>query len=280
MGSISLNEKGLSFVYACLREFGGETYFVGFFLIAMIYIMMRKNDKERYLFCKVPVFLFLTIYNPFLANRAMHLMNMSAEFYRFFWILPIGLLLAYVCVRMTEKTEKIVFRSVFVFALILIIMFSGTPVISALSELKIPENKYKVPDELLAACEIIHRDAGQGVFPVAAFEYDYNTLVRQYDGTICLSLDRDLYLLELGSNTVTTRDLTEEEITNQRIIIQVIQNQNLEIDPLMFAAALHATETEYLVISKESQNVLAYLTSAGCISFADTGSHIIFRYSN
>ena len=37
---------------------------------------------------------------------------------------------------------------------------------------------------------------------------------------------------------------------------------------------------EYLVISENSPAVLAYLTSAGCVSFADTGQYIIFRYEN
>lgn len=280
MGSVSLAENGIFFVYACLKEFGGTTYFIGFFLIGIFYVWMNGTKKERYFFGWITLFLALTIYNPVLANSAIRIMDMSAEYYRFFWILPITLLIAYLCTKIVDMQKGTGKKAGVTVLILIILMFSGNPVVTSGISWQMPENKYKVPDELISACTLIHDDAKDNRFPKSVFEYDYNTMVRQYDGTMRLTLDRDLYLLELGSNTVSIRNMTEEEITNQRIIIQVIQNHNMEIAPLMFAAALHATETEYLVISKSSQDVLAYLTSAGCVSFADTGEHIIFRYSD
>lgn len=277
MGSVKLDEKGLLFVSACLKEFGGQTYFVGFFLIGLIYILLKGTKKERYCFLGITSFLAVTIYNPLFANTAVRIMRMSSEYYRFFWILPMGLLLSYICVRLVETQTNRWKKAGLAVFLVGIILFSGNPVIAGISEFQMPQNKYKVPDELISACASIHEDARENKFPKSVFEYEYNTMVRQYDGTMRLTLDRDVYLMELGSNTVSTRNLSEEEVTNQRIIIQVIQNHNLEIDPLMFAAALKATETEYLVISKSSEDVLAYLTNAGCVSFADTGTQIIFR---
>ncbi|HJC15808.1 MAG TPA: hypothetical protein H9705_08290 [Candidatus Fusicatenibacter intestinigallinarum] len=162
--------------------------------------------------------------------------------------------------------------------IVLVLIFSGTPAVSDFAALQIPQNKYKVPDELIAACELIHQDAKENPYPKSVFEYEYNTLVRQYDGSMLLTLDRDVYLLALGSNTVSTRNLTEEEIAQQNFIINVIQNQDVTADPSELATVLEATKTDYLVISKSSEAVLAYLTSAGCESFADTGSYIIFRY--
>ena len=280
MGSVSLAEEGLLFVFSCLKEFGGQTYFVGFFLTGLLYVWIRGGEKERHFFCRSSLFLAVTIYNPIIANTLIRIMGMSAEYYRFFWILPIGLLLAYVCVELTEMPRTMWGKRGMILFLILLLLFSGNPVVSSVSAIKIPTNKYKIPDELLAICDVIHEDAGDNEFPKSVFEYEYNTLVRQYDGHMRLTLDRDVYLLALGSNTVSTRNLSEEEVANQNLIIQVIQNQNLEIDPLAFAEALNATETEYLVISENSPAVLAYLTSAGCVSFADTGQYIIFRYEN
>lgn len=278
MGSISFTEKGLSFVYACFKEYGGQTYFIGYFLVGLLYVLFHGTRRERYFFCGVTAFLTLTIYNPLLANPVIQIMHMTAEYYRFFWILPISILLAWICVNLfdeqKEKWKKIGLVCFFSFLL----LFSGNPAISELSSLQIPQNKYKVPDELIAACEIIHQDSVDNEYPKSVFEYEYNTLVRQYDGFMKLTLDRDVYLVSLGSNTVSPRNLSEEEIDNQNLIIDVIQNQNLSISPVDLASALQATETDYLVISKSSENVLSYLTSAGCVSFADTGDHIIFRY--
>lgn len=277
MGTVNFEEKGMTFVAACFREFGGQTYFTGFFLIGLLYLWIRGTKKEKYFFGVLSLFLAATIYNPLLANTAIRVMHMSAEYYRFFWILPITFLMAYLCMKVTELPERRLGRWGICMFLVLILMFSGEPVVAGISEIQMPQNKYKVPNELISACESIHEDAKENKFPKSVFEYDYNTMVRQYDGTMRLTLDRDVYLMELGSNTVNTRNLSEEEVNNQRIIIQVIQNHNLEINPLVFMAALKATETEYLVISKSSEDVLAYLTNAGCVSFADTGAQVVFR---
>ena len=187
-------------------------------------------------------------------------------------------MLAWICVKQMETQKAMWKKSAVAGFIVLVLIFSGTPAVSDFAALQIPQNKYKVPDELIAACELIHQDAKENPYPKSVFEYEYNTLVRQYDGSMLLTLDRDVYLLALGSNTVSTRNLTEEEIAQQNFIINVIQNQDVTADPSELATVLEATKTDYLVISKSSEAVLAYLTSAGCESFADTGSYIIFRY--
>ena len=278
MGTVSFAEKGLTFVYACLKEYGGQTYFIGFFLVGLLYVLLYGTRKERYFFCGIPAVLALTIYNPFFANPLIKIMNMSLEYYRFFWILPVCAMLAWICVKQMETQKAMWKKSAVAGFIVLVLIFSGTPAVSDFAALQIPQNKYKVPDELIAACELIHQDAKENPYPKSVFEYEYNTLVRQYDGSMLLTLDRDVYLLALGSNTASTRNLTEEEIAQQNFIINVIQNQDVTADPSELATVLEATKTDYLVISKSSEAVLAYLTSAGCESFADTGSYIIFRY--
>ena len=83
MGTVSFAEKGLTFVYACLKEYGGQTYFIGFFLVGLLYVLLYGTRKERYFFCGIPAVLALTIYNPFFANPLIKIMNMSLEYYRF-----------------------------------------------------------------------------------------------------------------------------------------------------------------------------------------------------
>ena len=39
-GNCKLAEKGLTFVYACLKEYGGQTYFIGFFLVGLLYVLL------------------------------------------------------------------------------------------------------------------------------------------------------------------------------------------------------------------------------------------------
>lgn len=277
MGSVNFAEEGMTFVLSCLKEYGGQTCMLGFFLAGFLYVLLCGSRKERYFFCGITGFLAVTIYNPLLANPVIKFMNMSAEYYRFFWILPMGFLTAWMCVKMAETQKTKGKKAALICLLFVILAAAGNPVISTFADLQVPQNKYKVPDELLAVCEIIHQDSGDNAFPKSVFEYEYNTYVRQYDGNMRLTLDRDVYLLALGSNTVSTRNLSQEEVDAQRRIIDVIQYQNVSEDPSVLTAALKATQTDYLVISKSSEPVLAYLTSAGCESFADTGSHIIFR---
>ena len=123
-----------------------------------------------------------------------------------------------------------------------------------------------MPDDLLAVCTVLHEEAGEGTVRVV-FEPDFNLIVRQYDASFELVLDRDMVLTYQGSNTVSTDALTEQEIEDETKILQIITQMD---------RSLREMNAEYIVLSSSSAAV-SYVETAGCIPVREVEGHIIFR---
>lgn len=121
-------------------------------------------------------------------------------------------------------------------ALAAVICFGGNSVLAG-GLPKLPDNQYKMPDDLLAVCTVLHEEAGEGTVRVV-FEPDFNLIVRQYDASFELVLDRDMVLTYQGSNTVSTDALTEQEIEDETKILQIITQMDLSLDQKEFYRSL------------------------------------------
>lgn len=159
-------------------------------------------------------------------------------------------------------------------ALAAVICFGGNSVLAG-GLPKLPDNQYKMPDDLLAVCTVLHEEAGEGTVRVV-FEPDFNLIVRQYDASFELVLDRDMVLTYQGSNTVSTDALTEQEIEDETKILQIITQMDLSLDQKEFYRSLREMNAEYIVLSSSSAAV-SYVETAGCIPVREVEGHIIFR---
>ena len=122
---------------------------------------------------------------------------------------------------------------------------------------------------------MLHEEAGEGTVRVV-FEPDFNLIVRQYDASFELVLDRDMVLTYQGSNTVSTDALTEQEIEDETKILQIITQMDLSLDLKEFYRSLREMNAEYIVLSSSSAAV-SYVETAGCIPVREVEGHIIFR---
>ena len=127
----------------------------------------------------------------------------------------------------------------------------------------------------MAVCTVLHEEAGEGTVRVV-FEPDFNLIVRQYDASFELVLDRDMVLTYQGSNTVSTDALTEQEIEDETKILQIITQTDLSLDQKEFYRSLTEMNAEYIVLSSSSAAV-SYVETAGCIPVREVEGHIIFR---
>ena len=127
----------------------------------------------------------------------------------------------------------------------------------------------------MIVCTVLHEEAGEGTVRVV-FEPDFNLIVRQYDASFELVLDRDMVLTYQGSNTVSTDALTEQEIEDETKILQIITQMDLSLDQKEFYRSLREMNAEYIVLSSSSAAV-SYVETAGCIPVREVEGHIIFR---
>ena len=274
MGGINLNESGLDFVRQVFVTFGGNTTVLTLFLLSVLYLALKGKKEEKYLFVTTIVFLAFTVYNPFAVKYILGKLGMVNVYYRFFWILPMVLTIGYACTKIVIGQEKVRRRYLTAVALAAVICFGGNSVLVG-GLPKLPDNQYKMPDDLLAVCTVLHETDGEEA-PRVVFEPDFNLIVRQYDASFQLVLDRDMVLTYQGSNTVSTDALTEQEIEEETKILQIITQTDLSLNPKVFYESLRNRKADYLVLSSTSSAV-AYVEAAGCVPVREVEGHIIYR---
>ena len=114
-------------------------------------------------------------------------MDFESEFYRFFWLVPLPFLLAYILVESGVRLKKGWKRAGSLIAAVGGLVLS---VISLLSSSLPPiysKNVYKVEDDLLTVAELIHRDSTEEE-PKVALPLEYNLQARQYDPSLRLTI--------------------------------------------------------------------------------------------
>ena len=191
MAGITIKEYGLTFVWACLREYLGGSwpilliFAVGIaagIVLALIrkpaeapleivdakdYVPGKYDDSPMpdassvtWMLLSIVIFCALTVMNPFLVRYLIPKFGMTTVYYRFFWILPITFGAAYWLVRMTGSVRRKTLQAA-VFALIVAGLAFVMPLNPGIRNVRIPTNVYKVDGAVPVLCEAIHKDFEQ-----------------------------------------------------------------------------------------------------------------------
>ena len=285
MQSLNVFEKGIGYLEACLEYYNGASAYLMLYVIGLVYIMLRGTKREKEIFLPCSIFLMITVYNPIAPVILDHFFDVNSEYYRFFWITPIVILLPYLAVKLVwevlpEKTDTqgqealggaFSGRKAVAALLVVILLLSGTFLYQR--GVNFADNIYKMPGDLIAVSELIHQDA-EAEYPKAFLEYEYNMQMRQYDPKLLLTVDREDYLYAVA-NKFTEEQLSDASHPQYKIIAALIKYQEVPIPD--FLAAMEETHTEYVVLDKGNQS-LSYLKEAGLLKVGETETHTVMKY--
>ncbi|MFT3982464.1 MAG: hypothetical protein QM697_01045 [Lachnospiraceae bacterium] len=271
MQTLRVFEKGFGYLEACLAYYSENCAYFMLYLAALVFVALKGTKREKQIFLPGAVLLLLTVYNPILPVLLDHIFDVNSEYYRFFWIAPVIVLVPYLSAKlifMSGDKKQAAVVSVLIAA---IFFLSGNFIYK--NGYVPAANSYKMPDEMIQISELIHEDAAVQ-YPKAFLEYEYNMQMRQYDPQMLLTIDREDYLYAV-SNPYTEEMLHDEEHPQYRILAALIRYQSVDADS--FLAALDATDTEYIVLSK-SNLMVPFLEAAGLTAVDYTNDHIILKY--
>ncbi|MCR5222916.1 MAG: hypothetical protein K6D90_08655 [Lachnospiraceae bacterium] len=271
MTALNVTEQGLRYLMLCLELYMGSTAFLLLYLFALAFLCVKGSREERRIFLPVSIFLLLTVYNPVAPVLLMRFFDVNSEYYRFFWITPVVILVPYAAVRAFGLPKEAGKKAVVLAMLVLLFILSGNFLYEG--GYKRAENVYKMPPELMEVSALIHADADEE-YPKAFLEYEYNMQMRQYDPKILLTIDREEYLYATSMN-YTEEMIHDSEHPQYRILAALIKYQGVETDE--FLSALEQTHTEYVVLSKANP-MTAFLKEAGLKEVAQTAERSIYKY--
>lgn len=271
MQGLNVTEKGLGYLWACLTSYTGACAYLMLYVAALLYICVFGSRREKEIFIPCSVFLILTVYNPVAPVILNRFFDVNSEYYRFFWITPVVVLVPYLFTKLILTVRGGRERSVITVLILCICLVSGNFVYR--NGIQPATNIYKMPDELIQISAIIHEDS-EAEYPKAFLEYEYNMQMRQYDPKMQLTVDREDYLNAVS--TPYTEDMLEDEAHPQyRLLAFLVRLQ--PVDREDFLDALESSKTDYVVINKNNPRD-TFLLSAGLKKIAETEHHNVFRY--
>lgn len=276
MANVSVRELGLDFVRTCLSLYWENIPFFWIYLIGILFLFLvfrKEGTSEKKLFLPYTVFLFLTIFNPVLVKVFYGKMNSDAVYYRFFWLLPVSLVLGYLCTEAVFLKKSRTWKALTALLLTGAVILFGNPVMNLPGELKKPENMYRMSPSVFAVCKAIHEDTEEEQ-PKVIVDSSMHMLIRQYDPSIRLTLNRDYVLLYEG-NTTTSADTESKGYQLQSILMDGVFRGELP-HPTAFYNLVEYTATQYLVVLSENP-AKDIFEKLGYTDIGDYGEYTIFR---
>lgn len=276
---LQVDEAGSGFIHQCLQLYQGEAFFLLLFAGAMLVLFWLRDRSSRFLRLLLwPYFAILvcTVYNILVMKGLIGRLGLSGEYYRFFWLLPVGIVIPYVCVRLTFLQKTRLKKGLVCLALAAAVVAAGTPAWSR--GLPLTSNPYRIPDDMIIACDVIKKDAQRehledvGVF----FDFDLNLLVTQYDPSFRVVIPYESMMTTVNTGRTVTD--TDNVWLNSRIrLVELLVLDRYWIPHEDFMSALNVTETAYVVYDLDGP-CHDYLAAAGLSEIGRTEDYVIYKY--
>lgn len=192
----------------------GSGIIVSWFVISLIYLFLKEKDSsKRIIFLYFPVLVLFLYFNP-LFVRVVYGIIGEEIYYRFLWIIPMSVTIAYTAVSIWERLEK-GFQGIFAVVCVLLIGVSGK-FIYANVHFSVADNLYHIPETVVKICDAI---AVEGREVTAAFPREMVQYVRQYDSTVCMPYGREVMVSAWGA---------------EHPLLDMMSEKEIEVDPFIF----------------------------------------------
>lgn len=177
-------------VVQVFQVYRGGAMFLSVFLACVIYGFCYGSETRR----KRLVFIFilgiLFVFNEISLKIIGKLTDVST-YYRFIWAIPILPVIAWAGTKaVTERKKR--WEKAAVFFLLCLFLCSGRSTFLTEGSVRIPENIYNLPNDVIQVCDIIEKDKDKER-PVVAFDFECQMSARQYDPLLVWAISRKAY---------------------------------------------------------------------------------------
>ena len=231
------------------QKYSGSGLIISCFLLAWFYLLLKEKKKQnRVVFVYMPALLLVIFFNP-IFFRIFENVTEEAIYFRFLWILPITVVIAYTIISIVNELKgkkKVIFG---ISAAILIMLFGRLVYLNPLFTKA--ENLYHVPWEVVEICDAIEME-GREI--QAAFPRELLLYVRQYSAYVCMPYGREVF------------DYYDPLFT-------LMESDEIELEEL--AELTKQRQCHYVVLSKE-KNLIGNLEDYSYEIYAEVGDYIVY----
>lgn len=253
---------GADHILEIFDTYFGSTIFGVFFILSVVYCLITKPKYKKHILLGV-LLLVIILYNDFSYAIVGKLTGEGTTYYRFLWILPVTLVVAYVVVDILSKLEKTNLKVIFIVGLLAVIAVEDGA--ASVDTVSIPENAYNISDDVIQVSTIINRDYGEGNGDSIETMLDKRVAVptsmemslRTYDASVSFGISREayIYVAENGLGNEDTPYPVEE------VVIAAVKGHQTDYTELR--NCIDMLEIKYIVCPIK-YGMDAYFSYAGC----------------
>ena len=237
------------------QNISGSGMLTALYVCAVVFLFFQEKETyKRILLVYLPVFWIGVLLLP-VTYRVMAEVIDEEIYYRFFWMLPMTLVIAYASVQVYHlyrgKCHGLVAA-----ALVAVLMCGGDFVYNNWRYTK-AENEFHIPESVVEICDLMHAEGREvlALFPMELMQY-----VRQYDSTICMPYGRNVLVEDWNINH-PLYDMMEAEI--------------VDLDALGEAAIMY--NCAYVVLTENCEITGDLTTSGYVLKDSLCGYHIYYN---
>lgn len=233
--------------------------------VAFLCWLFFLKKKEKSVAVVAALLLIVLVYNPISFQIIGVRLGYIKTYYRFFWIVPYVLMLAYLVYMVICKIRNKNYRLI----LICMVCIGVLCIKISPDELKLPENAWQIPDETLEVAEqlkILMSEKEESNAVILCDLYIGNT-IRQYYADIRLPFKH------FGFDEIEA-DLDEETVYG--LMSMLINNRN-DISREAIRKIIEENHIDYLVVDMENNVSLTYMQELGWQIVSVTSSYYILR---
>ena len=234
-----------------LKLYSANNVLLVVFLLAIIYMLRKADLKQRKYYITVAIVAVCVLFNG-ITFAVVKRFGEESTYYRFFWILPITLLSAYLVVELffeltVKKSQRLVL--LFVFAVMLFTNYNQT----FEDWTKIPSNVYQLDEDIIALGDCIDaHTCGERTILLANNEISSH--MREYNANIIINPDGMYYL---------------DDIINGEEINYIARNVMMFMDSNM---------AEYIAVEKKKIGTNRLFESIGCEKIGESTNYNLYYY--
>lgn len=209
------------------------------YLGGLLYIARQKSYVMKQVFVAPFLILLFTVFNPLLMEPILEMTDWRDRYSRFFWMLPVEILSAYLLACLLEKQKRAQERAALgVFVVCLLFLCGGSA-----TKIELDDNIYKLDGSVIEVAEMIEA-ASDKENPVVFYDEELYYWIRQYDASIIAAVnagEMDKYLWITGES-IDVDERKEDEGTALSMFVR-----GVEIEPETVNHAMESRNADFFV---------------------------------
>ena len=248
-----------------IKYFQGPQWLV-LFIVVYIYTLIRAEKEGRITIIAGTALFFVCIYNDLIYSLMSKVVE-SGVYYRFIWIIPVTVWIAYGLVRMFLDLKKWWIRLPFAVAVLAcLFVMDHTWLEPDRATIQRPENINLIPGEVMAISDVLTYEHPYGEKIRCVLPLGMTMQLRCVDPSVECVIPRRDYLKMTGQS--------KKPYKQKELAFMIEKNERPDADRLK--ELLEETETDYIVAySDYFQGEL--FRQAGCELLKKTGAYEVYR---